>query len=212
MFLSFQNITYSYGERAILEDDGYTMFEGGCLVIKGANGSGKTTLLKILAGLIVPKNGFVYYDFSSTSHPEIEGASVFEISEDYQKYQQNISYIGHNLAVDQLLSVRENLNFWAEIYNLKEGILPAIKYFELEDFLDTECSKLSAGWQKRVALARLILKKSKLWILDEPFANLDENISSKLQNLIASFCDRGGMVILTAHQEVKLPFGVEINL
>ncbi len=207
MLFSFQNITYSYGEKEIFKDIGYTMFGGNCLVVKGDNGSGKTTLLKILAGLIVPKGGFIYCNYSSNNNEE-----VFEISEDYQKFQSEISYIGHNLAVDNLLTVRENLNFWAEIYNLKEGLLPAIKYFELDEFLETECQKLSTGWQKRVALARLILKQSKIWILDEPFANLDANISNKLLNLIAGFCDRGNIAIITAHQEVKIPFGVEIIL
>lgn len=245
MLFSFQNITHSFDEKPLFEDIGYTMLPGGLLIIKGANGCGKTTLLKILAGLITPKSGFVFYDFSADSSlrtnktqrvvmsEAISGDknalsllwdcfarsnslamtdTVKEISEDYKSYFKHIHYLGHNNAVDPLLTVRENLEFWAELNNLKEGIAPAIKFFKLENVLDTECKKLSAGWNRRIALARLMLRKSSLWILDEPFANLDEEVIDFTLKMIASFCDQGGMVILSCHQEVNLPFGAEMRL
>lgn len=215
MLFSFQNITHNFVGLTLFEDIGYTMLPGGLLIVKGANGSGKTTLLKILAGLITPKNGFIFYDFSAltpSTLPKGEGGNVHEISEDYKTYFKQIHYLGHNSAVDPLLTVRENLEFWAKLNNLKEGIAPAIKFFKLENVLDTECKKLSAGWNRRIALARLMLRKSNLWILDEPFSNLDEEVIDMTLKMIASFCDQGGMVVLSCHQEVDLPFGVEMKL
>ncbi len=213
MLFSFQNITHYFGDGfagiPLFEDVGYTMLPGGLLIVKGANGSGKTTLLKILSGLITPKNGFVFYDFNSGKSFD---PKVTEISEDYKAYFKHIHYLSHNDAVDPILTVKENLEFWAGLNDLKEGIAPAIKFFKLENVLDKECRKLSAGWNRRIALARLILRKSSLWILDEPFTNLDEEVIDLTLRMIASFCDQGGMVILSCHQEVNLPFGVELKL
>lgn len=205
MLFSFQNITHTFDEKPLFENIGYTMLPGGLLIVKGANGSGKTTLLKILAGLMTPKNGFIFYDFGKENKPQ-------EISEDYKAYFKNIHYLGHNNAVDPTLTVEENLEFWAGLNDLKEGISPAIKFFKLEEVLHTECKKLSAGWNRRIALARLMLRKSSLWILDEPFTNLDEEVIDFTLKMVASFCDQGGMVILSCHQEVNLPFGVELRL
>jgi heme exporter protein A len=196
---SFQNITYSINERQLFKDVGFTLFDGGCLNLKGPNGSGKTTLLRILAGLVRPEYGFIFCD-------------DFEINENMPEYQRRLHYIGHENSIDLDFTVAENLYFWGELLGKADYIPHAIKFLHLDKVLDEPVKHLSAGWKRRISLARLILKKSKIWLLDEPFANLDADITDSFLSLIASFCDQGGKVILTSHHEVRIPFGMTLDL
>jgi heme exporter protein A len=197
--LSFQNITHSFDDTKLFEDIGYSLCDGSLLVVKGHNGSGKTTFLKILSGLITPSYGFIFHDDN-------------EISENYQNYISNINYIGHKNAIEENFTIKENLEFYASISGSKTAIPAIIKYFSLDDNLNKACSKLSAGWKRRVALTRLMMIRRKIWIIDEPFANLDEEVIDITLKMIASFCDQGGICIISCHQEVQLPFGAHLYL
>ena len=197
--LSFLNITHGYGTVPLFNNVGYSCLPGSLLMFKGSNGSGKTTLMKILAGLITPKNGFIF-------------SEDFEISEDYKEYFKQISYLGHETANDPDLTIRQNLEFYAAINESIGAENAAIKFFNLEENIDKKCKHLSAGWNRRVALAKLMLGRKKIWILDEPFSNLDEDVIDYTLKMMASFCDQGGICLISCHTEVKIPFGVEINL
>jgi heme exporter protein A len=196
---SFQNITHAFNEKPLFEQVGFTVFDGGLVNLKGANGSGKTTLLKILAGLIKPSYGFVFFE-------------DFEINENLSKYHKSINYLGHKNALDEDFTVIQNLKFFAKLVDRSEGLEAIIKYFSLENALDTRVKDLSQGWQRRIALARLMIKKSKIWLLDEPFTNLDEDIIDITLKMIATFCDQGGIVILSTHHKIDLPFGNTIKI
>lgn len=196
---SFQNITYTVNERKLFNDVGFTLFSGGCLNLKGPNGSGKTTLLRVLAGLARPEYGFIFLD-------------DVEITENLPEYHRRMHYIGHENSIDLNFTVRENLEFWGAILGKSDFVPHSIKFLKLEKVLDEPCRNLSAGWRRRISLARLMLKKTNLWLLDEPFANLDSEITNTFLSLIASFCDQGGKVILTSHHEVNIPFGMTIDL
>ncbi|HCR86170.1 MAG TPA: heme ABC exporter ATP-binding protein CcmA [Alphaproteobacteria bacterium] len=199
MLFSFQNITHDFNGKKLFTDIGFTMNEGSLLALRGANGSGKTTLLKILAGLIRPRYGFIFFD-------------DFEISEDISRYHSQLNFLGHKNALDKDFTVLENLKFFAALVNRRETLDAVIKYFALEPMLGTKVKELSAGWQRRIALARLMIKKSKIWLLDEPFTNLDEDIIDITLKMIATFCDQDGIVILSSHQAIKLPFGMKMEL
>ncbi len=190
MALSFLNITHELGGNVLFQDVGFSMEEGCLLIVKGPNGCGKTTLLKILAGLMIPKYGFVFQ--------ETDGES-YEISEDYRRYFSQMQFLGHKNALDEDLTVLENIKFYAAISNGDEALDAVIKF-------------LSAGWKRRVALSRLMLSKSKIWILDEPFSNLDSEMIDITLKMIATFCDQGGKIIMSCHQELNLPFGMELQL
>ncbi len=199
MLLSFQNITHELGGNTLFRDVGFSMEDGCLLIVKGPNGSGKTTLLKILAGLMVPKYGFVF-----------EGDK--EINEDYRSYCEGLQFLGHRNALDAELTVRENLQFYAKISDGGEALEAVIRFFGMERYLNTPVKYLSAGWRRRVALSRLMLSKSRVWILDEPFSNLDAEMIDITLKMIASFCDQGGKIIMSCHQELNLPFGMELQL
>ena len=199
MTFSFQKISFGYQGNTLFENVGYCLDEGGLLTIKGANGSGKTTLLKILTGLIVPEDGFIFY-------------GDMEISEDYRSYFRNMQYLGHRNAVDPELTVKENLQLWAGMAKNAAALEPVFQFFKLEEVLNKQCKYLSAGWNRRVALARLMVKRVNLWILDEPFANLDEEIIEMTLKMIATFCDQRGKVIMSCHKEVDIPFGANLYI
>jgi len=199
MGLSFQNITHEIGGNVLFKDVSFSLDDGGLLVIKGPNGCGKTTLLKILSGLLIPKYGFIF-----------DGEN--EISEDYRTYFANIQFIGHKNALDLDCTVLENLQFWAGLLNSLEIVDATVTFFRLEKYLHTQCKHLSAGWQRRVALSRLMLTKSRIWFLDEPLSNLDEEMIEITLRMIAVFCDQGGTIVMSSHQELRLPFGQELQL
>ncbi len=203
MVLSFQNITHELGGNVLFQDVGFSLEDGCLLIVKGPNGCGKTTLLKILAGLMVPKYGFVF---------EGQDDDIYEISEDYRRYFTQVQFLGHKNALDADLTVLENLKFYAGISNGDDALDAVIKFFSLERYLNTPVKYLSAGWKRRVALSRLMLNKSKIWILDEPFSNLDSEMIDITLKMIATFCDQGGKIIMSCHQELNLPFGMELQL
>lgn len=198
--LTFDQITCERGGNVVFKHLGFTLGEGGLLILKGANGSGKTSLLRMLAGLIPCQDGKIYWQGE-------------DIKDDYEGYLSNIAMVGHKEAIDDQLTVSENLEFWASLSGNPELFAVAAKYFRLEKFLDTPCYMLSAGWKKRVALSRLVLLKAELWLLDEPFTNLDKEGREMLTNLIAARCDQGGMVIISSHADNSdLPFGTELDI
>ena len=189
--LSCHNISYNRNNKLIFKNLGFTIGAQSALIINGANGSGKTTLLKIITGIIPPTKGTITWNKQN-------------IFEDYEYYKSSLVYIGHQNTLEYSLTVKENLKFWAELYDGKDKLEAAIYYFGLEKLLELKYSKLSAGWKKRVVLTKLLLSDAGLWLLDEPMVNLDENSIFLLFNLINTFCEREGIVIITSNQEIKL--------
>lgn len=173
--------------REIFKNLSISLNPGTCLIIRGANGSGKTTLLKTLAGLLPPSEG----SFS------IEG---------------DCSYLGHQSGLKWNMTLKEHLDFWGELYNAHTLIPAAIAFLRLQDELNTPCGQLSAGWQRRTALARLILAQSDIWLLDEPLHSLDDTSVEIILSLIATRCDQGGIVAMSYHGHLNIPFGQTLQM
>lgn len=155
------------------------------LLLKGANGSGKTTLLKILSGLLLPDSGKILW----------EGHSI----RDNNDFKRDMMVIGHKSGVKADATVYENLEFWAKLYDTELLIDAALKFYNLDRFSDVPAAQLSAGWQRRIALARLIVSPCKLWLLDEPTNFLDEEAVILTASLIESRVKQGGIVVVASH-------------
>jgi len=183
--LSCENLRVVRGEKLVFSGLGFSLQEGGILLLKGANGSGKTTLIKVLAGLLPADEGEIFWD----------GVSI----KDNNEFKRNLMYIGHKSGVKTDATVYENLEFWAKIYDTELLIPAALKFFDLGKFADVPAGQLSAGWQRRVALARLIVSPCKLWLLDEPTNFLDEDAVILTASLIESRVQQGGIVITASH-------------
>ncbi|NWB86703.1 cytochrome c biogenesis heme-transporting ATPase CcmA [Pseudomonas gingeri] len=187
------------------ERDGRMLFEhlelqlrpGDLLQISGPNGSGKTSLLRLLAGLMQPTAGVVQLDGQPLSARRSELA-------------RTLLWIGHAAGIKDLLTAEENLSWLCALHQPagRDAIWQALAAVGLRGFEDVSCHTLSAGQQRRVALARLYLDSPPLWILDEPFTALDKQGVAQLEEHLAGHCERGGMVVLTTHHTLtRVPAG-----
>ena len=170
-----------------------TVETGTLLAVRGQNGSGKSTLLKILAGLLPPHSGRALYG-------------------DAPIHCRQVLYIGHKLGLDISLSVYDNVNLWSKLYRVPELTAAALHYFDLGDIADVPVRQLSAGWQQRVALTRLITIPSSLWLLDEPTSHLDAAGTGLLQTLLHSRLEQGGVVVMATHHDLQGEFIKSINI
>jgi heme exporter protein A len=197
MSFDVKNLQCTRGDRELFSDLSFSLEKSQLMMLEGQNGSGKTTLLRTLCGLYAPDEGEVLW----------QGESIKKQDE---AYRRELFYLGHLNAIKPDLTVLENIRFntclAGESVNNDE-LMQALDTIGLFAFEDFPASQLSQGQKRRVALARLLVSKATLWILDEPFVALDVAAVELLQSIIADHVDNGGMVILTTHQEVPLTKG-----
>jgi heme exporter protein A len=180
-----ENITCVRGERAVFKNMSFSLPKGGFLLLKGANGSGKTSLIKILAGLHTPEAGQVLW----------KGVPISKSAD----FRTELTYIGHKNAVKLECTVEENLRFWADHWNTHTMLEPAMRYFGLDARRDVPAHQLSSGWQRRVALSRLLLSPSSIWLLDEPTNFLDAEAVELVGSLIETRVNHDGIVLVASH-------------
>lgn len=193
--LEGRDIECTRGDRVLFRGVEFRLEPGSLLRIAGANGSGKTSLLRIICGLAVPTMGEVSW----------RGESIRRLREEYWK---DVSYIAHASAVKDDLTAQENVEIGCRLSGLT--VTGAAAAAALDEFGVAQCAflparSLSQGQRRRVALSRLTLSASvPIWVLDEPFTALDRAAVAVLQGLIAAHLLRGGIVVLTTHQEVAI--------
>lgn len=183
--LTCHNLSATRGEKRLFHHLGFTLKPGAALVLRGANGSGKTTLLRILAGLMPASAGDITWQKKPVRHNA--------------EYHEMMTYIGHNNALKHELSVFDNVQYWAALHGTEMLVPAAMQFFGLLALAEMPAGQLSAGWQRRVALARLLAVPSMIWLLDEPAANLDADGLDMLDGLIATRIKQGGIVVISSH-------------
>ncbi len=194
--LSFEQVTFIIEQKSIFTNISVTFLPSSIVYLQGANGCGKTSLLRMVSNLQDPTSGSVVYRSLNCKY----------LKKPY------CTYIGHNLGLKSQITVLEHLKFWSTIYDSLETLESSIYYFKLYNILHEKCYRLSAGNQKKVALAKLIACQSNLWLLDEVEANLDQENKELLYNLIISKANNGGVILLTSHSNIDIKSAQIINL
>ncbi|MCT4707052.1 cytochrome c biogenesis heme-transporting ATPase CcmA [Enterobacteriaceae bacterium H11S18] len=192
------NLSCTRDDRTLFSALSFTVSAGEMVQVAGANGAGKTSLLRILAGLSQAEEGEVRWQGEPLQRARDE-------------FHQDLLWLGHQPGIKAALTAIENLNFFhgdAPVEQRWEALAQA----GLVGFEDVPVNQLSAGQQRRVALARLWLSSAKLWILDEPFTAIDVAGVEKLTQQMVRHTEAGGMVILTTHQPLALAFVRQIVL
>ena len=186
--LAVHDLGLERGGRELVRELSFAIEHGQLVQIDGANGAGKTSLLRILAGLS-------RYGFSG----RVERHAP-------------LLYLGHQPAVKALLTPRENLAWHVagEARYDNEQIEGALARVGLYGYEDVPSSNLSAGQHRRVNLARLYLSRCPLWLLDEPFTAIDKTGVAELEKLMLRHVERGGAVVLTSHQLLRVAYNVQM--
>ena len=203
--LEAQNLAATRGDTTLFSELSFALAPGALLRLTGANGSGKTSLLRALCGLLMPSAGEVRWN----------GENIRALREEYWKH---LAYVGHADALKGDLTVEENLAIGCALTGLRVPAARARAAIESLGLAGRErlpARVLSQGQRRRAALARLAVSEAlPLWILDEPLAALDTAAVERVQSLVGEHLSRGGMVVLTTHQEarIKAPSVTDINL
>ena len=196
MRLIVEHLAQGRGERLLIDDLSFEVASGEAVILTGPNGAGKTTLLRTLAGLAPPRAGSIRLDGGGPD------ASVGE----------HAHWIGHTNAIKAALTVSENARFWAAFLGGGDSVDTALRDLDLIDLADVPAGYLSAGQQRRLGIARLLLAVRPLWLLDEPTVSLDAANRDRLARLMHRHLDGGGMIIAATHLDLGLKGARTIDL
>jgi len=195
MLLTAENLAARRGEDLLFVNISFRLAAGEALILTGRNGSGKSTLLRVVAGLLWPEKGQVF----------VTGAG-----HEPQRPAREVShYLGHRNAMKQELTVAENLEFWkAYLGDIESGrgltVEAAAEIVGLAGITHLPFGYLSAGQQRRFAMAKLLVAHRPVWILDEPTAALDLAADRMFTGLVAAHVATGGIVLAATHQPLGL--------
>ncbi|KQN55036.1 MULTISPECIES: cytochrome c biogenesis heme-transporting ATPase CcmA [unclassified Erwinia] len=186
--LEARNLTLVRDERVLFCDLSFTVAAGDIVQVEGANGAGKTSLLRLLTGLSRAEQGEVLWQQKS-------------ILQQRESWHQQLLYLGHQPGVKAVLTPFENLRFYHPDHS-QDALWQALEQVDLAGYETVPAGQLSAGQQRRVALARLWLSQARVWILDEPLTAIDKAGVAALTALFVRHARQGGAVILTTHQDL----------
>jgi heme exporter protein A len=191
-FLSCQGVSRFFGERAVLRGVSFEAEAGRVIALWGANGAGKTTLLRILAGALRPSEGEAWIGGAAVGSPAA---------------RRQTGFLSHQSLLHPHLTVGENLRFYATLFELPTGAAAARAALEQvrgEHLAELRAGELSQGMRQKAALARCLLHRPRLLLLDEAFASLDRTTVAELRRCLQELRAAGMGIVATSHQEEAL--------
>ncbi|WP_193183484.1 heme ABC exporter ATP-binding protein CcmA [Nisaea sediminum] len=189
------------GGRLVFDRLDFSLASGGALILRGLNGSGKSSLLRVMATLVRPEAGAMFWDDAP-------------VRDDPAGHAARLHYVGHADAAKPAMTAEELLTFWREMRGgTGRSVGEALERFGISHRADFPARYLSSGQKRRLALARLLVSEAPLWILDEPTVGLDADGVEALEQAIATHRARGGMIVAATHIRFETGDGVaELDL
>ena len=192
MLLEIKNIKKTFGKEQVLKNITFSAEGGTCVGILGGNGCGKSTLLSILAGVLKPGGGSMILD----------GHDLFGTVE---WHRRNVGYVPQGTPLLEELTAKDNLRLWYSDKRMKEeldgGVLAMLG---IGDFLKVPVKSMSGGMKKRLSIGCAISTLPPVLLMDEPCAALDLGCKGSILSYVETYKKRGGLVILTSHDEMEL--------
>ncbi len=191
-WILFDQVSLIRGDKLVLKDLSFSLKKGEVIFLKGANGSGKSSTLQLCAQLLHPSGGTI------TLAPYVP-----------------IAYLAHGNGLKRELTVRQNLSFFAKLLQQKHAehwIDGLIDELGLKSKRHVPLGYLSCGQQRRVALGRLLLHPAKLWLLDEPVSNLDDQTTEWFAQKIIGHQENGGAALIACHTPLAISQVREVYL
>ena len=190
--LAARGLVFTRNDEPVFGPIDFEVAAGEALLVQGGNGAGKTTLLRVLAGLLRADAGEVDID-GKPARPALRSRAI--------------AYLGHLPALKADLDTLQNLDFLCGLHGRRPRQLPgaAMAIVGLAGYEDALARQLSAGQKKRLSLARLWLSPSPLWLLDEPYANLDLDGINLVNRMISAHLREGGAALVTTHGAYAAP-------
>ena len=184
--LTVSDVAIERGGHRLLAGLSFTLTAGELAIAQGPNGSGKTTLLRALAGLSPPATGAIEYN----------GRAVYDAA---RAGESPVIYSGHAEGLKAELTVTENLAFYRALWESDADIAAALERIGIAHCAGRLVRELSAGQRRRASLARILLSSARIWILDEPFTNLDSDGRALIVELVGECLAGGGLVVIASH-------------
>lgn len=191
--LSLQHIGFERQHYPLWENISCDIQPGDLVAVRGENGSGKTTLLRVMAGLLEPHVGTIYWQNKS-------------LATELHHYQQHIHYLGHLNGIKMNLTVAETIRLTAALFNKKissSELISILQQVGLRMHQHALTNNLSAGQLRRLSLTKLFFARQPLWILDEPTSSLDSHAQALVENLLDEHIKQGGAAIIATHVPLK---------
>lgn len=189
---SANSLTLFRGERCLFRDVSFALESGELLILEGANGSGKTSLMKAIVGMLELEEGVL----------EWNGKPV---GAQRQEFHGSLVWLAHRVGLKADLTLVENLKFEAALRpQASDDMEPVLERLGISRLKPLPLRSLSAGQQRRVALARILLSDVPLWLMDEPFTNLDREGRALVLKLVKEHLGAGGMCVMAAHQDIEI--------
>jgi heme exporter protein A len=190
--LSARGLRFARNDEPVFGPLDFSVNASEALLVRGDNGAGKTTLLRVLAGLLRPDDGEIEIDGRRTDAPARARA---------------IAYLGHLPALKADLTAMENLDFLCGLQGRRRAQAPdaAMAVVGLGGYEDHLARQLSAGQKKRLSLARMWLSPAPLWLMDEPYANLDLEGIELVNRMVQAHLREGGAALVTTHGAYAAP-------
>ena len=189
-------------DKKIFENINLSLTPGNITILKGKNGSGKTTLLKAILNLIEPSFGSIFWKGKL-------------LKRNLYDFYNHATYIADTTSSLRKLTIKDNVNIWKKFFisNINDAqIEMALKTLKLDNYLNKKVATLSFGETKKLEFLRLIIENKKVWILDEPLSNLDEDSIELMKQTFEDHSSKEGSIIFSSHQNPGIYVTEEIQL